>query len=1252
MRILTRVLLLLAVGLIGTLAFVLTTESGLKLVWRQVEPLLPAGLEIESVDGRLLGPINIKGLVFSNDSLRLSLTQAQAEWSPLELVFGSLRLDSVDVDGLRYTALGTSEVESETDFVLPARLDLPWGLAVGHLDIRNIAFYVSEDAEPLLIDSLEVKGRFVDGRLDLKHLSIDMQNFELSGEGSLTARDEYPVNGNWQWRLLIPDYPPLVGETRLDGSLQALDVHQILAPPYSLEADVGLSKLFTGLHFDGEFAVSEFALQTIRPDASELVFDSSVSASGTPDEFAFSAETLITTEGSGALETQIEGRYRPDNLAIDTLLATIRGQPGQLQASGQVELAAPTMIDVQSRWTQLRWPLQGEAILTSQQGQLHVTGQLDAYTLSGDAQLDAPGYTEAQVNFTGQGNRKGLTLPRLDLLTLGGKIGGAAALAWDPQTQASIDMRGQGLNPGVLFEKWTGRLGITIRAEASLADGQINARVDQLHADGVLRDYPMQLQAAGRYATGTTNLESFVLQSGQSELEAHGRIGQTLDLTWSLESTDLSSLSPDAAGRLSANGSTDGPLSKPRLKAVITGDHLVYQEQSIANLAVDADVDLAGKTLSRLELELTDASLAEVVVRSLNVQGSGQPIDHSFSVVADTARGSADIKLDGVLADDSWSYRATQATLTYPRLDAWILRDPALGRVRRKQFELENSCWTSQDATLCAEVVSNAASLETAVTLENLPAAYFASFFPTGLRVEGELSGQASLKRPVDGLLAANLRLQTTRGSLTTLGDNDEPVQLLEFEPGDLRLDLDPEGLRFSAAFPLAGQGLISLNANVGPGAEALMTRPLTGQLTTEVRDVRFASELIPELTRIEGRLAGSAQLAGTLGEPTVTGRIALEDATATLDRAGLTLEDLGIELVGRGSGEIGLNAHARSARGTLDMEGTADLAADPVRANFKVAGTQFKVLDTPEAQLWVTPDLALVLEGKRLDISGEIQIPRGSIEPKQLPKSAATVSPDQVIINQATPSTRPSRYAVNTRIRLIVGDKVDFSGFGLKGRFAGNLVLTDKEDKPTTATGELRILDGNYRAYGQNLSIRTGRLLFAGGPVTEPGLDVEAVRQATADVLVGIRVRGNLKEPNFTLFSDPAMSQSEQLSYLVLGRPLDPGTTTEEQNSMNQAAFGLGLASGALLGDDFGERFGLDDLTVESGPGTTSEQASLLVGKYLSPRLYVSYGLGIFEPISTFRVRYILSSKWSVVGETSATQTGADVFYVIEGGK
>ena len=48
---------------------------------------------------------------------------------------------------------------------------------------------------------------------------------------------------------------------------------------------------------------------------------------------------------------------------------------------------------------------------------------------------------------------------------------------------------------------------------------------------------------------------------------------------------------------------------------------------------------------------------------------------------------------------------------------------------------------------------------------------------------------------------------------------------------------------------------------------------------------------------------------------------------------------------------------------------------------------------------------------------------------------------------------------------------------------------------------------------------------------------------------------------------------------------------------------------------------------------------------------LRVVYGSGLFQPVSTFRVRYILSSKWTLQAESS-TETGADILYTLERGK
>jgi translocation and assembly module TamB len=55
------------------------------------------------------------------------------------------------------------------------------------------------------------------------------------------------------------------------------------------------------------------------------------------------------------------------------------------------------------------------------------------------------------------------------------------------------------------------------------------------------------------------------------------------------------------------------------------------------------------------------------------------------------------------------------------------------------------------------------------------------------------------------------------------------------------------------------------------------------------------------------------------------------------------------------------------------------------------------------------------------------------------------------------------------------------------------------------------------------------------------------------------------------------------------------------------------------------------------------------VIGKYLSPDLYVSYGLGLFEPVSTVRLEYTLDENWKLSTESSTFSSGGDIIYTIE---
>ncbi len=125
-------------------------------------------------------------------------------------------------------------------------------------------------------------------------------------------------------------------------------------------------------------------------------------------------------------------------------------------------------------------------------------------------------------------------------------------------------------------------------------------------------------------------------------------------------------------------------------------------------------------------------------------------------------------------------------------------------------------------------------------------------------------------------------------------------------------------------------------------------------------------------------------------------------------------------------------------------------------------------------------------------------------------------------------------------------------------------------------------------------------------------------------------------------------MSQEEQLSWLVLGRSLETALKANQSAELGGAAASLGLTGGDLLAQQLAPRLGFDEVSVGSRPGETTDLARLTIGKYLSPKLFVSYGFGLFQPGQFFRLQYDLSKRFKLVGE-SGLQQGGDVLYTIE---
>jgi len=174
--------------------------------------------------------------------------------------------------------------------------------------------------------------------------------------------------------------------------------------------------------------------------------------------------------------------------------------------------------------------------------------------------------------------------------------------------------------------------------------------------------------------------------------------------------------------------------------------------------------------------------------------------------------------------------------------------------------------------------------------------------------------------------------------------------------------------------------------------------------------------------------------------------------------------------------------------------------------------------------------------------------------------------------------------------------------------------------------------------------SIDEGRLLYAASPLTNPGLQFRVVRRQR-DVEAGILVFGRLKKPQLQLFSTPPMDDSDILAYILIGKPLREATTSEGDR-VSQAARSLQLAGGTWLAKRLGKELDIEEVSIESGAG--DDTASLVLGKYLSPRLYVQYIIGLTEGGNILRARYQINQNWILESE-SGIHSGVDLLFNLE---
>jgi translocation and assembly module TamB len=1223
-------ILVVVVAPVTLVCAALFTESGLQFLVRHLPGQLgPVHLTIVGVRGTVHSGLHVERVEIDHRLVHLTFEGISARVALRPLLLQTIRAPNASVER------ALIEVKRRTTPSMPGPPTfLPrWLLiSVEHAQVG--------DAVVSVYNGFRMEMTNVSGAAVLRHSSIRIfraegqwQDAHLAATGELRATDPLGIeaDGHLDWRL--PGQPVWTAHGTARGDLNALNVVAHAISPFRADASGQLLDLTGHFHYVGDAQVRSFDLAAWGAAGPLGAISGHLALTGDADQFSVHGPLNPQGLHAGVFEARFTGGFAAHVLEARHIEVRHVASGAHAEGSGSIAIVpGGPKLDLKGSWNDFRWPLVGRDVaVQSQTGVFTLTGTLP-YHVQARGSLQPAQFQAMSLDVDATLGKDRFSFERADVDLLDGHASVHGEVIWSPHDAWSVAGTASGINPASLRPDLPGSVSLQLAAAGRgfTAHGDISATVSNL--GGRLRGVRASGGGTLTHSGSTWTFDKVRVGLGGAALALDGRIDQALDLSFTLATEDLSLLAPGSRGRLNAQGTLHGSLTDPLIAASVHGKGVSYQGLTLDSLDADIDFnpDAAGRQ-SRINAQLHNLSFGGRTLESAALTLSGPPEDYTVRLSARATGLAATAQARGPYSRGVFDGQLTALALSGS--DVNLALEHSVGLTASVgRLHVEWLCLAGTPGAVCADGDWSPEHWNATLMSDHLPLAALTAGGSQSVQYAGTIDALLRLaggaQQPVTGTLRAKLDEAVLSHKLVS-----NRIQHTRIGSGTVTVTATATTVSASAELSEGEVGTLSAKLDVQRTGGAWRNMPLGGALHAQTADLGLLSVYFPDIDRAAGHFNGDVNVSGTLGAPRLGGMVRIADGELDLYQVNLRLRQVALEAHFTDGG-LDFKGSAQAGTGSAAASGHLEWRNLLPYGKLHVQGTNLRVADIPEAQIDASPDLDFDVAGRSIDVSGKVTIPYAKIQPRDI-TNAVLVSPDETIVG-AEAQNPAERFAVKSTVTLTLGDKVSVDASGLTGRVVGSVTVKSGYDAITRGSGELSVVDGQYFAYARKLDIKTGRLLFTGGPIDNPGIDLRAQKEFP-DVTAGVNVRGTLRQPIMSFFSDPPLPQSQIVSLILAG-----GSLQSAQNPSN-AAIGQGAA---LLAAQIGPRVGLPDVSLETDP--ILNETSLVIGRYLSPRLYVSYGTSITETLNTFKLRYTLGDHWTVKTEIG-TARGADLVYSIE---
>jgi translocation and assembly module TamB len=1227
--------------LVSSLAFVFYTESGLRWVLKKAEKNIPGSLSFNTLSGCLAGPLELKGLSYRDDSFGLSVNTVSLDWEPLQLLSLTFYLADFKASGVTVETTESSASSKEDEGIPDIRL--PLGITVDNLLIRDLSLVEKDTSSPLTIKEIMLKADMSKTEVTIDRLSVITSESAFTLGGTVRLDAFYTMNLETQWHIMSKGYAETSGRGMLTGDLNLLKVSLKVNDPFTAGLEADVLDVLRNMKWKANLSIDELALQSLNSSWPETDITGTAYSSGRVTSFDVKGSIAMYVKEYGKFSSDFSIAKDNDTWFIQHAQFSAPETKALVQVSGQyVEADEKASFQVEGKWEDIAWPLSAHnPDLISPKGTFRIKGTPDVYDFFLSADINGKQFPPGHIDLSGKGTQEQVILKPVSVDILEGNLTGQGTITWKPSLKWQASFNGQSLNPGVYRPEWPGRLDMKVQAEGSAS----NIRVDGSSVQGVLRGYPFQAKAEFTMGDNLYSLPVFELTSGSAHLSASGSYSGKWDGQWSITVPDLEELIEGGKGEIYGEGNVEGENKLPEVKTQLKGSGLSLRSYQAGTLKLDAKIDVSDRDPSHMNMSAEKLFINSREIQSLDLKAEGKLSTHSLSFSASSPQISIRLSADAGLKNELWQGSLNGGEVDLPDFGTWTLIKPAEFSLSETAARTGNLCLGRDRSSACLQTEwIEKEGLSGHSTLSEIPLSLLNTVISPDVSLEGAINGKAEMSYTKNNLYG-QIAIDVPDGKMSYKTKRQESFSV-HFEEAGISASLVRDGLDLNVDLPLKERGYVQGSLHLpqfSPLQDLKKEQLISGTILADFNALDILPLFASGIEDTTGLIRADLTMAGTLGLPEVTGQVSLHEGSAQIPDLGIHASDINLDVKARQNRALTVDGRFTSGKGTARIEGNVFLNdAGTVQAYLSLQGESVEVVRVPQLHILTSPDIEVKIHDRDIDVEGTVSVPEAAIEPPDL-SGAVPVSKDVYVMSESSLKKSEEDWRINSRLQLILGKNVSFRGYGLSSRITGSIHVTEEPGKATRAKGELELIDGIYKAYGQELTIKKGRFLFV-DLIDDPGLDVEAVRQIK-DILAGVQVSGTLKDPHMRVFSVPSMDQGDALSYLLLGRPMNE-LSRSQGGQLQNAALSAGLSGGGLLAQKIGATFGLEDVDIEQGE--TVEESSLIIGKYLSPNLYVSYGIGLFEPINTIRMRYNLSRRWLLQTEYGI-ESGGDILYKIE---